>query len=66
MIAGTISVVGYNVVMLTIENVVHDTCGVHNLHGLPSVAGALVSVLMAAFAKKDDYSVADYQSAFPQ
>ena len=29
---------------------VTDTCGVNNLHGLPSVMGGLLSVILAAMA----------------
>jgi len=40
-IAATISVVGYNVVQPSINDTfLHDTCGINNLHGLPSIAGA--------------------------
>ena len=31
----------------------HDTCGVNNLHGMPSIIGALWSVVMAAIASED-------------
>ena len=34
---------------------VHDTCGVHNLHGMPGVLGALVGVIIAALATKDQF-----------
>ena len=66
MMAGCVSVIGYNVVMLKVEKFVHDSCGIHNLHGMPSVAGAIVSVVLAAMAKKSDYTASDYESAFPQ
>ncbi|XP_035710365.1 ammonium transporter Rh type A-like [Folsomia candida] len=33
----------------------HDSCGVHNLHGLPGVLAALASVLLAALASECDY-----------
>lgn len=65
MIAGTVSVLGYNVVMLRMDHLVHDTCGVHNLHGMPSLAGAAVSIVMAAFASHDDYSADSWALAFP-
>ena len=26
----------------------HDTCGVHNLHGMPGVIGGLVSAIVAS------------------
>jgi ammonium transporter Rh len=34
--------------MLLTHMQLHDTCGIHNLHGMPSVLGALVSVLLPA------------------
>ena len=29
---------------------IHDSCGVNNLHGMPSVMGGLLSVILAAMA----------------
>ena len=37
----------------------HDTCGVHNLHGLPGILGGLLSILMAAIANEEDYGGKD-------
>merc|ERR1740129_529035 len=34
---------------------IHDTCGVHNLHGMPGAPGSLISVIVVAFATKDIY-----------
>ena len=34
---------------------IHDTCGVHNLHGLPGVFGALISCIVVAFVSKEKY-----------
>ena len=34
---------------------VHDSCGVNNLHGIPGVLSALLSILFSAIASKDDY-----------
>ena len=33
----------------------HDTCGVHNLHGMPAVIGAILSCIMAGLATKEAY-----------
>lgn len=35
---------------------IHDTCGVHNLHGLPGLFGGLLSVLLAGIATKTKYN----------
>lgn len=49
--AGVLSVVGYVYVAPWLEaHGLHDTCGVHNLHGLPGVLGGLASVISAACA----------------
>ncbi|XP_065516072.1 ammonium transporter Rh type B isoform X4 [Lathamus discolor] len=34
---------------------IQDTCGVHNVHGLPGVLGALLGTLLAAVATADAY-----------
>ncbi len=33
----------------------HDTCGVHNLHGIPGVISGLASVLVCALATEEIY-----------
>ena len=33
----------------------HDTCGVHNLHGMPAIIGAVLSCIMAALATVESY-----------
>jgi len=44
--AGAISTFGFVHVSAYLEEKIglHDTCGVHNLHGMPSVLGAVISV----------------------
>jgi len=64
-LAGAISTIGYQLVqdkVLKYLNI-HDTCGVHNLHGMPGIMGALFSVLFGCLIKKeggmpDNFSVA--------
>ena len=34
---------------------IHDSCGVNNLHGMPGVVSALLSVLYSAIASREDY-----------
>ena len=34
---------------------IHDSCGVHNLHGMPGLFGGLLSVLLAGIATPETY-----------
>jgi len=49
--SGLVSCFGFNKIMLFLEDTIglHDTCGVHNLHAMPSVIGALASVILAGY-----------------
>ena len=51
LVAGGISVVGYAIVQPKLQKVTGgvDTCGVHNLHGMPGVFGGLVAMGLVAF-----------------
>jgi ammonium transporter Rh len=48
--AGTISVIGYAFVQPRLQRLTGgvDTCGVHNLHGMPGVFGGLVAMALVA------------------
>ena len=48
LIAGSISVIGYVVVQPALESRLKlvDTCGVHNLHGMPGLFGGLIALLV--------------------
>lgn len=50
LIAGTISVVGYVIIQPRLQRVTGgvDTCGVHNLHGMPGVFGGIVALVLVA------------------
>eukprot|EP01028_Stygiella_incarcerata_P013530 TRINITY_DN82740_c0_g1_i1.p1 TRINITY_DN82740_c0_g1~~TRINITY_DN82740_c0_g1_i1.p1 ORF type:complete len:532 (+),score=125.57 TRINITY_DN82740_c0_g1_i1:123-1718(+) len=65
-IAGIISTFGFGVLseMLQVVLGLTDTCGVHNLHGLPGVLGGLVSIVVAGFAKESSYGKAEYDALF--
>jgi ammonium transporter Rh len=49
-IAGVMSVIGYNFVQPRLQKLTGgvDTCGVHNLHGMPGVFGGLVALAFVA------------------
>lgn len=64
-LAGAVSTIGYQLVHEKVLNVlkIHDTCGVHNLHGMPGIMGALFSMLFGCIITKtggvpDGFSVA--------
>ncbi|XP_072316394.1 ammonium transporter Rh type B [Eucyclogobius newberryi] len=56
-LAGIISVLGYKYLTPVLEQKlkIQDTCGVHNLHGMPGVLGAIVGAVTAAVATKEVY-----------
>jgi ammonium transporter Rh len=56
-IAGSVSVIGYVYISPFMERKwgLHDTCGVHNLHGMPGVMGGIGGAISAATAKKNVY-----------
>lgn len=66
--AGIVSTLGYNFVQPWLEKNwgLHDTCGVHNLHAMPSLVGALASVILAGYkdsAGKHDSTIYVYTVA---
>ncbi|XP_036609716.1 ammonium transporter Rh type B isoform X2 [Trichosurus vulpecula] len=65
-LAGTISTLGYKFLMPILESKfkVQDTCGVHNLHGMPGVLGALLGALVAGLATHQTYGDG-LESVFP-
>uniref|UniRef100_A0A8D0GFL5 Rh family B glycoprotein n=1 Tax=Sphenodon punctatus TaxID=8508 RepID=A0A8D0GFL5_SPHPU len=56
-LAGTISTLGFKFITPILDSKlkIQDTCGVHNLHGLPGVLGALLGALVAGLATQDVY-----------
>lgn len=54
--AGALSVAGYRFVTPALEKVgLKDTCGVHNLHGMPGVLAAIVSAIAVGASKESKY-----------
>ncbi|XP_078398116.1 ammonium transporter Rh type A isoform X2 [Cetorhinus maximus] len=56
-IAGIISTVGFKYLtpILASKLNIHDTCGVHNLHGMPGILGGLAGIIAAAMASQQLY-----------
>lgn len=51
MAAGFVSVFGFNKIQpwVLARFKVHDSCGIYNLHGMPSLVGGIASVIVAAY-----------------
>jgi len=46
--AGALSTIGYTIIAPKVERLIKgtDTCGVHNLHGMPGIFGGLTGILV--------------------
>merc|ERR1719201_460568 len=56
LVAGGLSVFGYVFVTPFLDNRgIHDTCGVHNLHGMPGIMGGLGGAVSASLASNVEY-----------
>uniref|UniRef100_A0A1B6EAQ8 Ammonium transporter AmtB-like domain-containing protein n=1 Tax=Clastoptera arizonana TaxID=38151 RepID=A0A1B6EAQ8_9HEMI len=62
-LAGILSVLGYKYLQpFLLKRIgLHDTCGVHNLHGMPGVLAGIVGALAALVATESDYSHSLYE-----
>ena len=62
-LAGVISVLGYKYLTPVIQKRlrIHDTCGVHNLHGMPGLLGGVFGALMAGLATGASYDYSLYE-----
>lgn len=56
-LAGLLSVIGYVYVTPMLERnlAIYDTCGVHNLHGLPSFLGGLASAVFVTIDSNAEF-----------
>lgn len=54
--AGALSTLGYCFIMPALEKAIklQDTCGVHNLHGMPGLFGGLVAAAVSVFTASDN------------
>ncbi|XP_034018726.1 LOW QUALITY PROTEIN: ammonium transporter Rh type A-like [Thalassophryne amazonica] len=55
LLAGIISTLGFKYLnpILASSLGIHDTCGVHNLHGMPGILGGLAGIVAVALGKKN-------------
>ncbi|CAF0881801.1 unnamed protein product [Adineta steineri] len=55
-VAGTISTLGYKYLLELLKRInIHDTCGVHNLHGMPGVLSAIASIILTSIPSRSLY-----------
>ncbi|XP_029436656.1 ammonium transporter Rh type B [Rhinatrema bivittatum] len=65
-LAGVISTLGFKFLTPLLDSKlrIQDTCGVHNLHGMPGVMGALIGAIVASLATAEIYG-AGMDDVFP-
>mmetsp|Transcript_6390 Transcript_6390/g.9305 ORF Transcript_6390/g.9305 Transcript_6390/m.9305 type:complete len:455 (-) Transcript_6390:64-1428(-) len=66
--AGWLSVFGYVYIQPFLERTfgIYDTCGVHNLHGMPGVLAGIFGIIFTAVATPSDYNTnGNYTAVFP-
>lgn len=65
--AGFISVVGYSRIQGYLEKKfgILDTCGVNNLHGMPSILGAIAGVFVTLGTSANDYGAEQLAAIYP-
>ncbi|XP_046842725.1 ammonium transporter Rh type B-A-like [Xenia sp. Carnegie-2017] len=58
-LAAAISVVGYTYISPLLDEKfnIHDTCGVHNLHGMPAILAGVGGAVAAKLASADNYGL---------
>lgn len=56
-IAGAISTLGYKYLLELLKRFrIHDTCGVHNLHGMPGLISGLGTIVLSAMPSRSLYT----------
>ncbi|KAM9311918.1 ammonium transporter Rh type C [Gastrophryne carolinensis] len=65
-ICGIVSTLGFAYLspVLSSKLKLHDTCGIHNLHGMPGIIGGIVGAVTAAAATVDVYTEAGLVAMF--
>ncbi|KAK3086997.1 hypothetical protein FSP39_000149 [Pinctada imbricata] len=62
-VAGALSVIGFKYItpFMNKKLKIHDTCGVHNLHGMPGVLAGIAGIVVAAIASHDSWGDSVFQ-----
>jgi ammonium transporter Rh len=56
-IAGAVSTLGYKYLLELLKKWrIHDTCGVHNLHGMPGLISGITGIIVASMPSKSIYT----------
>lgn len=66
-VAGTLSVLGFRYLgpYLRLKMGLKDTCGIHNLHGIPGLIGGVGSIIAARTASRENYG-SEFDTIFPR
>ena len=67
-LAGIVSAVGFLKLSAYLQAKInlHDTCGVHNLHGLPGVLGGVIGAISASLADSSFENKLALEETFPK
>jgi ammonium transporter Rh len=66
-LAGCLSTIGFNIIGPFLERRIkmHDTCGIHNLHGMTGFSAGIITAIIAGTLKPDEFGTALGES-FPK
>jgi ammonium transporter Rh len=66
-LAGTLSTIGFNKIAPFLERKfnLHDTCGIHNLHGMTGFVAGIITAIITGTLKPEEYG-ATYIGEFPK
>ncbi|CAF0771550.1 unnamed protein product [Brachionus calyciflorus] len=64
--AGIVSTLGFKYLNRLLRKIyLHDTCGVHNLHGIPGVISGIAGGIMAAIASRENFNGNNLYKFYP-
>eukprot|EP00300_Choanocystis_sp_HF-7_P037057 c53045_g1_i1.p1 GENE.c53045_g1_i1~~c53045_g1_i1.p1 ORF type:complete len:506 (-),score=131.47 c53045_g1_i1:90-1496(-) len=67
-VAGVLSVFGFAILSPILEEKfgLTDTCGIHNLHGMPGVLGCVANIIASRLATESNYSLTGLITTWPR